>query len=952
VNDRQPSGLDWRAAVRRHAEAAGVELPAPTVDELAQHLDDLYAAAIAGGASADEAQAGAAAALAESSLDALRRHAAHDPRRAQAALTDLHATTSRRRGLPLLSAIRLAIRQLRQHPRFALVTMLVLGLGTGAATTVFTIVDSVVLRPLPYRAPDRLVNLWDTNLEKAAAHDPISPVNFVDYRGLPVFGDAAAWWRPAINLVDPGLEPARVNAVEATTNLFRVLGVRPQLGSDFPTRATAPPPAPSAERAAQRAPGGGDAGPSPAAGLFVFDEQVAVISDRLWRSRYGSDPGVIGRGLQLSGSTYTVIGVMPPGFHYPDDVDVWQRLRWDPASHSRHAHFMEAVARLAPGTTLAQAQNACDALALRLADEHAESNRGWGVRLVPILDELLGYYRPALAVLFGAVGLLWLIGILNVASLLLTRTLSRQREIGVRVAVGAAPRQLVTQLFAESLVLSVGGALAGLLVAWGLLPLVVAFSPVTIPRLQEASLDWRALGMSVGIAAVSTVVFGLVPALLLLRRQVALELRSGDRGSSRAARRIYSVLVSAEVALACALLVCSALLVRTVREMTETPMGVTADGVLTAPLQVTRGESDGSRAGFIATWRQVADTQHQVLAAVRSRPGVLAAGATNFLPLQVGWRDPFEVEGEPPPPRPEDAPQAQLHSVSEGWFEAMGARLAQGRLFTPHDGADSPGVVIVNESFARRHLARGGVLGRRLRLHVSGIGPLGRNLKSNRQSRDDHTPDVFEVVGVVADVRNAPLGQPVEPAIYFSTRQFPFAEVYVAVHAVDPGTGLAALRDAVREVAPDLPIGKAQTWGERFAAETAEPRLLMSTLMFFGLLASLLAAIGVYGIFSWSVALRTRELAIRLTLGAQPVSVGRLVVGQAAALVAVGLLLGLVLVRVADATLARVLYEVSPHDLGSAALASLVLLAAALFACLAPARRAMRLDPVVGLRAE
>lgn len=949
----RPTRHDWCAAVRAHAESAGVELPTPTVDELAQHLDDVYAAALAGGATAEEAQARATAALAESSLAALRRHAARDPRRAVARSHELQAHTSRRRSLSLWSAIRLAVRQLRQHPRFALVTMLVLGLGTGAATAVFTIVDSVVLRPLPYAAPDRLANFWDTNLEKGAAHDPISPVNFVDYRALPVFADAAAWWRPAINLVDPGLEPVRVNAIETTSNLFRVLGVRPQLGSDFPTRATAPPSAapPSVERAARRA-AEGESGPSPAAGLFVFDEQVAVISDRLWRNRYGADPKVIGRGLQLSGSTYTVIGVMPPGFHYPDDVDVWQRLRWDPASHSRHAHFMEAVARLAPGATLAQAQNACDAMALRLAADHAESNRGWGVRLVPILDELLGYYRPALAVLFGAVALLWLIGILNVASLLLTRTLSRQREIGVRVAVGAAPRQLVTQLFAESLVLSVGGAVAGVLVAWGLLPLVVAFSPVTIPRLAEASLDWRALGMSVGIAAVSTVVFGLVPALLLLRRQVALELRSGDRGSSRAARRIYSVLVSAEVALACALLVSSALLIRTVREMTETPTGVRADEVVTAPIQVSRPDSDGSRASFIASWRQIADTHHRILDAVRRQPGVRAAGAANFLPLQVGWRDPFEVEGEPPPARPEDAEQAQLHSVSDGWFEALGARLVRGRFFTTHDGVDSPGVVVVNESFARRHLARGSVLGRRLSMHVSGIGPLGRNLKSNRQGPDDHTPDVFEVVGVVADVRNAPIGQPVEPAIYFSTRQFPFAELYVAVDAVDAGTALAALRDAVREVAPTVPIGKAETWGERFAAETAEPRLLMSTLMFFGLLASLLAAIGVYGIFSWSVALRTRELAIRLTLGAQPVSVGRMVVGQTAALVAIGLFVGLVLVRVADATLQRVLYQVSPHDLESAVLASLVLLAAALFACLAPARRAMRLDPVVGLRAE
>ncbi|HEV8239329.1 MAG TPA: ABC transporter permease [Thermoanaerobaculia bacterium] len=918
-----PAAPDWRAAVERHAARMGVELPAPTVDELAQHLDDLYASALAEGASPDAAHARAAAALAESSFAALRRHAARDPRRAHARFADLHSVAHRRRSFSLLNALRLAIRQLRQHPRFALVTMLVLGLGTGAATTIFTIVDSVVLRPLPYEAPDRLVTLWDTNAEKAVAHEPISPVNFMDYRALPVFADAAAWWRPAVNLVDPGLEPVRVNTIETSANLFTVLGVRPQLGRGFP--------------------------PSPT--LHVFDEPMAVISDRLWRTRYGADPKIVGRQLSLSGESYTVAGVMPPKFHYPDDVDVWQRLSWDPAKHSRQAHFMEGVARLAPGATFAQAQAACDTLALRLASQFAGSNHGWGVRLVPILDELLGYYRPALVVLFGAVGLLLVMGILNVASLLLTRTLSRQREIGVRIAVGAAPRQLVTQLFAESIVLSVGGAVAGLLVAAALLPLVVAFSPVPIPRLEEASLDWRALGVSVAIMAASTLVFGLVPALLLLRRQVTAELKSGDRGSTRAARRIYSVLVSSEVAVACSLLVCSALLVRTVREMTETPIGVAADDVLTASVQLTRAESKrDDRESFLATWRQLAETHARLLEAVRRQPGVRTAGAGNFLPLQVGWRDPFGVEGQPAPARPEDLPQAQMHSISDGWFEAMGARLERGRDFSPADGPDHPGVVIVNDTFAQRYLAAGGDVGRRLRIFSRNIGPLGTNLLGLPRERHDGV--LFEVVGVVADVRDVPLGQPVEPAIYCSAAQYPFAEQQIAVRAISPAVAYDALRAALHEVAPTVPMGEAKTWGERFAEQTGEPRLLMSTLIFFGFLASLLAAIGVYGIFSWSVALRTRELAIRLTLGAQPASVGRLVVGQTAALVAVGLFIGLVLVRIADATLSRVLYQVSPHDFESAAAASFVLLAAALFACLAPARRAMRVDPVIGLRAD
>lgn len=918
--DSRPHGMDWRAAVRRRGEEAGVELPGPMVDELAQHLEEVHAAALAEGLSEEEARSRAAASLAESSLAGLRRHAARDPRRHQAALTDLQASGSRCRSFTLFSAIRIAVRQLRQHPRFALATMLVLGLGTGAATTVFTIVDSVVLRPLPYRAPDRLVTLWDTNHEKGVAHDPVSPVNFMDYRQLPVFADAAAWWRPAVNLLDPGLEPVRVNTVETSGNLFDVLGVRPQLGRGFPA-----------------------GGP-----LFAGDDLVVVISDRLWRTRYGADPAVIGRQLSLNDMSYTVVGVMPPKFGYPGDIDVWQRLRWDMTQHSREAHFMEAVARLSPATAVDEAQGACDTLALRLESQFAESNRAWGVRLVPILDEQLGYYRPALIVLFGAVGLLLVMGILNVASLLLTRTLSRQREIGVRVAVGAAPRQLVTQLFAESLVLSVGGALAGLLAAAALLPLVVAFSPVSIPRLDEASLDWRALGVCIGIVAAATLVFGLVPALLLLRRQVTAELKSGDRGSSRAARRIYSVLVSTEVALACSLLVCSALLIRTVREMTETPTGVAADEVLTTTVQLTREKA--SDAEVMVAWRKVADSHTRILDQVRRQPGVIAAGGSNFLPLQAGWRSSFGIEGQPLPDRSEDAPQAQMHSVSDGYFEAMGARLARGRPFAATDGADMPGVLIVNETFARRFLPAGDAVGRVLRIYSGGVGPLGKNLRATAGVAHGGLP--FSVVGVVADVRDAPLGQAVEPAIYFTSRQFPFSEMFLAVRAVDRATAIAAVRRAIHDVAPKVPVGETKTWGERFAAETAEARLLMSTLMFFGFLASLLSAIGVYGIFSWSVALRTRELAIRLTLGALPANVGRLVLAQTAALVTVGLFAGLLLVRAADTPLARVLYRVSPHDLPSATVASLVLLAAALLACLAPVRRAMQVDPVIGLRAE
>lgn len=825
----------------------------------------------------------------------------------------------------MLSAMRMAVRQFQFRPGFALITILVLGLTTGAATTVFTVVDAVVLNPLPYAEPDRLVTIWDTNAAQAHSQDPISPVNFMDQRALPVFADAAAWWRPGINLTDPGLDPVRVKTIEVSGNLFDVVGVGPQVGAGFPA-----------------------GGP-----LFAQQELIAVISDRLWRARYSADPSIIGRQLSFNDTPYTIVGVMPPRFHYPDDVDVWQRLRWDMTQHSRQAHFMEAVARLSDGTTLAQAQGAVDALWTRIETEYANTRNsagtGWGSRLVPLVDQQLGYYRPALMVLFGAVGLLTLIGVLNVASLLLTRALSRDREIAVRMAMGASPRHLVTQLMAESLVLSAAGAAAGVVAAAALLPAIVAATPLDIPRLDEAGLDLRALGLAAAIVGVTTVFFGLVPAVFLLRGHASTDLKSGGRGSSRGARRTYSVLVGAEVALACALLVCSALLVRTVGHMMSTPTGVDAEHVLTTTIQLTRPARDRQRQ-LREEWAGIGDTHSRILEQIRLQPGVTAAGASNFLPLEIGWRSPFAIDGQPLPARQEDLPQAQLHSASEGYFEAMGATMSEGRSFTPFDGPASAGVVVVNESFARRYLADSRAAGRVIRVWASGIGPLGVNLKASREQMHSGMP--FEVVGVIKDVRDVPIGQTIEPAIYFSTRQFPFSEVQVAVRAATPAAARAAVQAALRQAAPMVPMGLSQTWGERFAARTAEPRLLMTILIFFGVLAAVLAALGVYGLFSWSVALRQRELAIRLALGARPIGLGALVMRQSALLVGLGLVAGFIVVRLSEAALSRVLFEVQPGDTSSTLAAGALIVVTALVACIPPARRAMRVDPVEGLRAE
>lgn len=808
-------------------------------------------------------------------------------------------------------ALRMALRQFRQHPTFALITVLVLGLGTGAAATVYTIVDSVVLRPLPYRAPDRLVALWDTNSAKGLPHEPISPVTFMDYRGMKVFEDAAAWWRPDVNLVDPGLDPVRVKAVETSANLFKVLGVTPQIGPGFPDTTE-----------------------------IYSKDIVAVISDRLWRARYNADPSIIGKQLNLNENQYTVVGIMPAGFNYPGDVDVWQRLRWDLTQHSRSAHFMEAVARLAPGATLEQARGEASALAGRLGTQFASSNGGWSYNLVPILDDQLGYYRPALLVLFGAVGLLLVLGCLNVASLLLTRALARDREIAVRFALGAAPRQLVTQLLAESLVLSAAGALAGLIFAAAALPLIIATAPVPIPRLAEAAINPRVLVFALGLIGATTVIFGLVPALVLLRRQLATSLRAGERGSSRGARRLYHGLVMGEVALACALLIGSALLVRSVSRMTATPLGVDARDVTVSSVQLSGTAYN--------EWQAVADTHAAILERIRQQPGVRAAGVTNFLPLETGWRNPFFMNTERPASSG-DAPQVQQHAVSDGYFETMGAKLIAGRAFNDRDISKNEGVVIVNDAFARRYGGGRDIVGQHLSHYSGQIGPLGRNLMAVRD-KDHLVIPPLTVVGVVADVKDTALGQPAEPAMYFPMAQFPFRAVSVAVAARDQATAVAAIKQALHDVSPNTPIGITDTWSHKFSLRTAEPQLLMTTLTAFGALSALLAALGVYGLFSWAVALRHRELAIRLTLGARPSAVGFSVVAQSATLVVCGLIGGWLIVRAVQTPLTSVLFGVTAGDARSTLIAAALLLGASLIACVPPALRAMRVNPVDGLR--
>ncbi len=808
----------------------------------------------------------------------------------------------------IMRDLRYAVRSLLRSPSFTLAAVAALGLGIGSTTAVFSLLQGIVLRPLVFREPARLVSLWENNDAKGLDHQLMSPVNFVDYSSLTkTFSDVAGWWRTEFVLDgEDGGAPLRVPGIEVTSNFLGVLGVSPALGRDFV----------------------GDS-------LLNVPSKQVLISNRLWRSHFGGDPGAIGRSVRVNGQPFTIAGVMPAGFDFPSKVDLWQGLGWTLSQHSRTAHFWEGVGRLAPGATEASANRDLTLLSTQLAREYPASNQGWRASVVRLDREIVGSFRPALFALFGASALLLLIACINVANLLLARGAVRRREIALRLAIGADGRRIMRLMLTESLILAAAGSIVGVVFAVACVRGLLALSPIAIPRAADVRVDGLVVLFSTTVAVITAVAFGLVPAMFSWRTNPADALRSGSRGAGTRSERTRRALVIAEVALAVTLLAGAGLVIRSVSGLLHEDIGVDPQGVVTGEVQLA-----GS--GYQSLDR-VNSFFEQLLTQLRDRPDVVAAGRGYHLPLDVAYRLKFTVEGVPLTSEA-DAPTAQFHSVDEGFFPTFHTPILSGRNFSRLDDSSRTPVVIVNEAFVRGHFPDGNAVGKRIVTEVRNIGPLGSRIVAS---------NTHEIVGVVRDVRNTSLRDAAEPAIYFSSLQFPYRTMHIVARVrSDPAQFAAELRDEVRQLDPQLAIGAVRPMDAVLASSIEPPRLMRMLLGLFASLALSLAAIGIYGIMAYTVASRQREMSVRIALGAAPRGVLLMVVREGLALAVTGFIAGTIVALVGGRSLGAFLYGVTTWDPITMGTVLAVVIGIGGVACLVPAWRASREDPARALRME
>jgi predicted permease len=825
-----------------------------------------------------------------------------------------------------MNDLRFAFRQLLKHPGFTAVAVLTLALGIGANTAIFSIINGLLLRPLPYPEPGRLVTLWERSPQRGVEQERVSGPDYLDWQlQNKVFADMA---------VSPGWEGSetfnlvlrdgtvKVLAGYNSASLFTTLGARPLLGRAL---------LPEEDR--------------------KQGNRAVVLGYGLWQRHFGGDSNVIGRTLTVDTygrRDYTIVGVMPPGFGLPSRCELWLPLGWMGVSltERRSAHWHNVIARLKPGVTLAQAQAEMNVIQGRLARAHPGETIGSEVAVVPLLDQALGRnLRTALMVLWGVVAGVLLIACANVANLMLARAASRQKEIALRAALGAGRWRVIRQLLTESLVLaSIGGAL-GVLAGWGGLRLFVAAAPGNIPRLEEVTLDATALLFTAGVALVTGVLFGAAPALQFSRPDLNETLKEGSLGSSTgtAAGRTRNLLVVAEVALSVVLLAGAGLMLQSFARMLRAERGIQPEHLLTAEL-------DFSVSGF-TTWVRPTATRPQVplrelIERLRALPGVQAVGAGSRL-LRRENRPPaqsFAVAGRPVL-KPEEQPAAEFKGITPDWLRALGARVLRGRDFTESDILEAPGVVLINETLARRYFPNENPIGQRLRM--------GDQQPQLNATNVWGLPEWSEIVGVVSDVKSMHPRPEAVPEVYPSYWQYPMQSPVLLVRAAgDPAALVHAIRSETKQLIPNLPPPLIRTMDDLLSETVAQPRLQTGLLSLFAGVALVLSAVGLYGVLACAVTQRQREIGIRLALGAQQRGVLSLVIGQGMKLALVGVAIGIAAALALTRVIRSLLYGIEPGDPLTLLGVSLLLVATALFACWLPARRASRVDPMVALRYE
>ena len=800
--------------------------------------------------------------------------------------------------------IRYAIRRLLKSPGFAAVVILTLGLGIGANSAIFSVVNAVVLRSLPYPEPDRLVRLFQVGDDGGLA--TFTPMNYLDVQaGMRTLESSAAFTGAGFTLTSDG-EPERLEGAAASASFFEVLGVQPALGRAF--------------QPDENQPG---------------KTNVAVISHGLWTRRFNADRAILGRSILLNAEPHTVIGVMPEGFSYPARRDVWTPLEYDTqfTQQSRGAWYLSIIARLKPDATVEQAATEIAAIGRRLEAEFPQTNLNVRMTVQGLHTYMTGDIKPKLLVLLAAVGLVLLIACANVANLLLARAAAREGEIAVRAALGAGRGRLMRQLLTESVLLALGGGLLGLLLAVLGTKLLLSLQPAGIPRLDVVRVDGVVIAFTAGIALATGVLFGLIPAFQATRGDLVGSLKEGGKGAlaSRRSGRLREGLVIVEIALAVMLLAGAGLLMRSFARLQSVNPGFRAGESLTfrtaLPSAAYRGEAE--RASFY----------QRALERVASLPGVTSAGAISALPLggsSFGFS--FTVEGDPPP-RPGEEPSMQTRVVTPDFFKAIGVPLLRGRGFTSNDDANAPQVVLLNDAAVERYFANTDPIGRRITLGW-GRGP-GRPRNGG------------EVVGIVGSVKHFGLDEPEQPEIYIPHAQQPMAGMTFVVHtAVEPTTLAEAVRREVRGLDPLLPVTALEPLETVVARSISQPRFYMLVLGIFAAVALLLASIGIFGVVSYAVAQRTREMGIRIALGATRERVLRMVLGSAMRLAVIGVVVGLLAAIALSRTLASLLFDLSPTDPMTYAAVGIGLGLIALMASYLPASRATRVDPVVALRGD